>query len=111
MSWNVYFFQTPRGEKIVKEFLNSLEPSAFGKVSNLIDVLKTYGPYLKMPYAKQLNRKIHELRAGGKERIRILYSITKSGIYILHAFKKKTQKTPPKEIEIAEKRLRRLTGI
>jgi len=104
MVWNIYFFQTVRGEKIVKEFIKTLGGKAIGKISQNLDLLKTHGPFLGMPYSKKLTKEISELRIRGREEIRILYTFSKKNIYLLHAFKKKTQKTPRKEIKIAEER-------
>lgn len=104
MAWKVYFFQTPRGEMIVKEFVKTLGPKTISKISQLIDLLKEHGPYLGMPYSKRLNKDIGELRIIGKEEVRILYAFSKNNIYLLHAFKKKSQKTSRKEIKIAEDR-------
>lgn len=58
-----------------------------------------------MPHAKQLDSGLYELRVRGKEEIRVLYGFKQKTIYLLHAFKKQTQKTPRKEIETAVKRL------
>ena len=112
MAWDIYFFQTARGEKIVKEFIKNLDGKTIGKISHNLDLLKTHGPLLGMPYSKKLTKEISELRVRGGEEIRILYTFSKNNIYLLHAFKKKTQKTPVREIRLAEKRLRRyLTNI
>lgn len=102
--WNVYFFQTKRGEKVVKEFIKSLPPKVIGKISQNLDLLKARGPFLGMPYSKKLLQGISELRIRGKTEVRILYSFSKNSIYLLHAFKKQTQKTPLKEMKIAEER-------
>lgn len=107
--WNVIFFETARGEKIVKKFIFKQTESTRGKIIRGIDLLKKYGPILGMPNSKQLTNKIHELRIRGQEEIRIFYGFTKHNIYLLHAFKKKTQKTPSKEIETASERLALLT--
>ena len=104
MTWNIYFFQTPRGEKVVKEFIKKLQGNTIGKVSQNIDLLKTNGPFLGMPYSKRLVKEIYELRTRGKEEVRILYTFSRNNIYLLHAFKKQTQGTPKKEIKIAEDR-------
>ena len=104
MVWNIYFFQTPRGEKVVKEFIKKLQGKTIGKVSQNIDLLKIHGPFLGMPYSKRLIKEIYELRIRGKEEVRILYTFSRKNIYLLHAFKKQTQKTPSKEIKIAEDR-------
>ncbi len=57
---------------------------------------------------KPLQGKLWEIKftaVGGG--YRILYAIvTKDSMVWLHAFKKKTQKTPPKELELALKRLK-----
>ena len=111
MTWKVYFFQTPRGEMIVKEFIKNLEAKAVGKTSQAISLLKEHGPFLGMPYSKRLTREISELRIRGKEEVRILYTFSKNNIYLLHAFKKKSQKTPRKEIKIAEERSKLLDTI
>ena len=105
MSWNVIVFESARGEKPVEEFIKSLEESAIAKVGQEIDLLGKHGPYLAMPHSKKLNNDLYELRIRGRQEIRILYAFAKKDIYLLHAFKKKTQKTPRKEIETARKRL------
>lgn len=111
MVWNTYFFQTPRGDKVVKEFIKKLQGKTIGKVSQNIDLLKTHGPFLGMPYSKILVKGIYELRIRGKEEVRILYTFSKKDIYLLHAFKKQTQKTPSKEIQIAVDRRKMLDNI
>ena len=53
---------------------------------------------------------VEELRvrdANGTYRV-FYYKKSASGILVFHAFVKKTQKTPPKEIDLAQKRLREL---
>ena len=104
MVWNIYFFQTSRGEKVVKEFIKKLQSKTIGKIAQHIDLLKIHGPFLGMPYSKRLVKEVYELRIRGKEEIRILYTASKNNIYLLHAFKKQTQKTPSKEIKTAESR-------
>ncbi|MBI2066124.1 type II toxin-antitoxin system RelE/ParE family toxin [Candidatus Woesebacteria bacterium] len=108
MAWKIYFFETARGEKIVKEFIKNLSGKTMGKVSHNLDLLKIHGPFLGMPYSRRLAKGINELRIRGRQEVRILYTFSKNNIYLLHAFKKKTQKTPKKEIEIAEERKKTL---
>ena len=104
MVWNIYFFQTSRGEKVVKEYIKNLQDKTAGKITQRIDLLKIHGPFLGMPYSKRLVKEIYELRIRGREEVRILYTFSKNNIYLLHVFKKQTQKTPSKEIKIAEDR-------
>jgi len=41
------------------------------------------------------------LRVTGRDPLRIFYTKVKDSYYLLHVFKKKTQKTPSKELKIA----------
>ena len=53
---------------------------------------------------------VSELRVRGTDGIyRVFYySATPQGVLVFHAFVKKTQRTPPLEIELAGKRLKEL---
>ena len=53
---------------------------------------------------------VSELRVKGEDGIfRVFYfTATAKGVLVFHAFAKKTQRTPPLEIELAKKRLREL---
>lgn len=106
--WNVIFFETPRGERVVKEFIKSLDPKMISRVSSDINLLQLHGPILGMPHSKKLTKDLYELRTRGKQEIQIIYGFIDKTIYLLHAFQKKTQKTPAKEINIAGKRFHRL---
>ena len=105
MSWNVILFESSRGEKPVEELIKSLDEATIAKASQEIDLLEKHGAYLAMPHSRKLNNYLYELRIRGRQEIRILYSFVKKDIYLLHAFKKKQQRTPRKEIEIARRRL------
>jgi len=104
MGWKILLFETKRGEKPVEEFIKSLDESTVAKVAHKIDPLEKHGAYLSMPHTKKLTSVLYELRIRGKVEIRIIYVVINRIIYLLHAFQKKTQKTPAKELEIAKKR-------
>lgn len=105
MEWKVIFFESARGDKPVEKFFYKQQLQAQSKLLHLFELLQAYGPHLGMPHAKQLGVGLYELRVRGKEELRVLYGFNQSTIYLLHAFKKQTQKTPRKELEIAQKRL------
>ena len=111
MGWKIIYEFGP--EKPVEDFIKSLSTDSVSKVSRLITLLQNHGNLLRMPYSKKLTNNIFELRIKGSKTIRILYAFgPEKTIYLLHGFKKKTQKTPVREIRLAEKRLRRyLTNI
>jgi phage-related protein len=109
MNWNILVFETRRGEKPVEEFIVSKSPQTKAKIAHLINLLEIHGNILGMPHSKQLTKGLYELRVKGQEEIRILYCFKDKDIYLLHGFKKQTQKTPVKEIEIALRRIKLLT--
>lgn len=109
MSWNILFFETNRGERPVKEFIKSLSSSTIAKVTSTINLLEQYGPLLNMPHSKKVIGEIYELRIRGREEVRIFYAFRGNKIILLHAFQKKSQKTPAKEIKLALVRLKYLT--
>lgn len=108
MAWKVNFFQTSRGDYPVKDFIEEQDRSINAKLISAIELLESDGPYLKPPYIKKLQNKLYELRVSGKVAIRIFYTSKDGEYYLLHAFKKKTQKTPRKELKIALDRIREI---
>lgn len=105
MAWKVIAYESLRGEKPVETFIMSREPATISKITHHIDLLEHHGPLLGMPHAKKLSSTLYELRIRGKQEIRITYAFVKNTIYLLHAFKKQTQKTPRKELTISTQRL------
>lgn len=108
MVWKVLFFQTPRGDYPVKEFVEEQDLKIRSKIALSILLLKNQGPFLKPPYIKKLQDKLYELRISGTTPIRIFYTIHRSEYYLLHAFKKKSQKTPVKELKVAIDRMKKM---
>lgn len=105
MAWKVVYFESPRGERFVKGFIDKRSPAVKGKYIGMIDFLEEYGPFLSGRYTKKIRKDLYELRITGKEQVRVLYTVRRREIILLHAFKKKTQKTPSKEIKTALSRL------
>lgn len=105
--WKILLYQTLQGDSPVKEFIDSLEQRAQAKVYDAINLLKNFGIRIGSPHVKKLSGiDLWELRILGADSIRVLYiAITGKTFLILHGFKKKKNKTPPKEIKIAQERL------
>lgn len=93
----------------ISEFLDKLNHQQQSKVIRLISTIEKYGLDSANPHLRKvLNTPLWEIRILGKDNIRIFYvSIIFNEIILLHGFIKKTQKTPPKEIQIALNRLNR----
>ena len=104
MAWKVKFFQTPRGDNSVKDFIQEQNEATYAKILLSIKLLQDNGPFLKPPYIKKLQNKLYELRISGKIAIRIFYTLHNNEYYLLHAFKKKTDKIPKRELDLAKKR-------
>ncbi len=110
MTWKIVLFELSNN-KPVEEFIKQQNPKTIAKIAHHIDLLKDHGPLLSMPHAKKLNRNIYELRIRGNPEIRISYAFINRSIYLLHAFKKQTQKTHKADIDLSIKRFNRLTNI
>ena len=105
--WKVKVYESPGGEKPVEEFIKSLAEKARLKVTKTLDLLEQFGIEGAYPHVKKLTgTSLWEIRILGADSIRIFYvTITGKIFLLLHGFKKKSQKTPNKEIVIAQKRL------
>lgn len=108
MAWKVKFFQTKRGDYPIKEFIEKLEKKTYTRVLKSITLLSNFGPFVKMPYSKKIAPGLYELRIKGAESIRIFYVQVNQVYYLVHVFKKKTDKIPAREIRTALDRVREL---
>ena len=108
----VRYYASSSGRKPVKEFILTLHPELAAKVFSAITLLAD-GEILQMPLSKSLanvHRGLHELRFSdfvGNFRIIYYYKVG-DAIYLIHGFKKKTQKTPQRELRVALKRLKEI---
>lgn len=108
MTWKVLFFQTPRGDSPVEDFIKEQDEATYAKILQSMRLLVNSGPFLKPPYIKKLQNKLYELRISGKVAIRIFYTIANNNYYLLHAFKKKSQKMSSKELKLALDRMKKI---
>jgi len=103
MNWRITFYNKklrsqalafPQG--ILANFLRSLE------------LLKEFGPRIGMPHVRPVSTGLLEVRAHGKEGIgRALFCVVpERELVIVGVFVKKSQKTPIKEIRLAQRRMK-----
>ena len=61
-----------------------------------------------MPLVRKMNDNLWKARVGLPDgrTARILFTVSRSRLVLLHGFIKKAQKTPTKELDIAKKRLK-----
>jgi phage-related protein len=108
MAWEIEFYKDKNGKEPLAEFLDDLPIKTKARVVKLIDLLAEQGVLLKEPYTRQIRGKLRELRIKDNlGHIRVLYfTFTGRRFVLLHGFLKKTDKTPEREIELAEKRMK-----
>lgn len=106
--WQVIYYISASGEIPVRDFLDTAGPKLKAKALRILLHIEEYGLQAAIGHIKKLiGTPLWEIRILGVDSARILY-VTQVGkrILLLHAFYKKTQKTPQKEIAIAVRRLR-----
>ena len=98
------FYDLPDGSCPAEVFLESLDVKMQAKMLRTIELLERNGSELRAPYSKYLEDGILELRAqAGNNISRVMYFFFDGGNAILtNGFIKKTQATPPREIERAK---------
>jgi phage-related protein len=96
-------------DKSIEKFILSLEKTTIAKLFRVIDLLQEFNYKLGMPHTKKIKKNLFELRISGKQEIRIFYTFNKDSIIFLHAFVKKSQKTPKRELTKTFKKLKDLT--
>lgn len=81
--------------------------------ARLVELLVEFGPNLRMPHARAMGDGLFELRPRGKAGIsRALYChLAGKRIVVVHAFVKKTQHTPERDLALARKRLKELKNV
>lgn len=97
--------------KDISQFISSLEKPTRSKWARLLDLLVIYGGELGMPHARRIDSSLSELRIRGSQEIRAFYTQRGEYLLILHAFIKKTNKIPIRELQMAQKRLRDIDNI
>ncbi|MBI2415136.1 MAG: type II toxin-antitoxin system RelE/ParE family toxin [Candidatus Kerfeldbacteria bacterium] len=93
----------------VEDFVHSLESSTIAKILRTIDLLEHFGHRLGMPHSKKMRDGFFELRIRGRQEVRIFYIFSHGKALLVHAFIKKSQKTPQKELKLALSKILSLT--
>lgn len=103
MELEIRFFRTARRDEPVAEYLRGLPVKERVRVEACLFVLASTGR-LDMPHGRKMagQKDLFEVRSG---RHRILYAFHDDEVVLLHAFMKKSQETPKREIDLALRRL------
>lgn len=74
-----------------------------------VELLAEHGPSLRLPHSRALGEELFELRPRSRSGIgRAFYCFLLGQRVVVHAFIKKTQETPDKELKLARKRVKEL---
>ena len=106
----IYFYRDKQGRRPVANYLDELAARKdkdsrikLKKIQDYMKILRNHGTLAGEPYMKHIDSDIWELRP---IRDRILFVAWHEGSFVLlHHFMKKTQKTPMREIEQAQREL------
>ncbi|MDC9592194.1 type II toxin-antitoxin system RelE/ParE family toxin [Xenorhabdus sp. IM139775] len=102
MSWNIDFYHG------VIDSILDMPPKIQARMLKLLELMEQHGANLGSPHTEPMGNGLFELRAKAQEGIgRGLFCyLDGSNIYILHAFVKKSQKTPKKDLDLAKSRMK-----
>lgn len=100
-----FYRNSINGKDVVRDYIRRLDKKDRSKIIKYIELLRSSGGHLDEPYSRHIRGKIRELRVDfSHNRYRIFYfTFIQKKIIILHAFLKKTKKTPENEIDRALK--------
>jgi len=102
MDWEILYYN-----ENVQELINDWPVGIRAFYARITERMIIFGPNLGMPFTRSIGKGLFEIRARGKEGIGRAFfcTIVDQRIIILHAFIKKSQKTPKKELDIAHRRM------
>ena len=104
----VYFYQEISGNEPVRDWLHTLSVADRKIIGRDIRIIQVLWPVDNL-LVKPLEHKLWEIRSRLDNRIaRVIFVFHNGSIVLVHGFIKKTEKTPPAEIELARKRAKLL---
>jgi phage-related protein len=104
----VLFYRTAAGNEPVRDWLKEMSREDRRRIGENIFTVEMGWP-VGMPVCRPLGKALYEVRTNlSSNRIaRVIFFIDRSGrMVLLHAFVKKTQKTPAEDLRLADKNRR-----
>lgn len=103
MPYSIEYFHP----KVLAEF-ESWPADILADYARIAELLMEHGPDLRLPHSRPFGRGLLELRPKGRSGIgRALYFFLKGRrAVVLHAFIKKSQETPDRDLKLARKRMK-----
>jgi phage-related protein len=101
----VFFFKSDSGTEPVRDWLRDLERKDRKTIGEDIKTVQ-FGWPLGMPLVRKLETDLWEVRSRLQRGIaRVIFTVQRDVMILLHGFIKKSQKTPVVELATARKRL------
>ena len=105
------FWQSDQGRDVVRDWLIELPPEDKRVIGRDISTVQ-FGWPVGLPVCRPLGGGLWEVRSSlpGKREARVLFCFHEGELFALHAFIKKTRKTPQADLKLAAKRLKEVTA-
>lgn len=103
VNWDIRYH-----DEMLQQAVLALPAGLLARYLHLTDRMLEYGPDLGMPHTRAMGSGLFELRLKSQEGIGRVFYCTLLGrqIVMLHQFMKKTDRTPPRELAVARKRMK-----
>ena len=103
--------RTTAGREPVREWLKELSREDQRKIGRDIGDVQ-FGWPIGLPLCRFLGGGLWEVRSAlaDNREARVLFGFHDGTLFVLHAFIKKTQKTPPDDLELARRRLKEMSS-
>ena len=95
--------------ELVRREIAALPQDIRAKLAHIVEMIEAVGPHrVRAPHVRHLRNKLWEMRMSGRDGVARAIYLTARGrrVVIVHAFTKKTQKTPAQAIWLALERSR-----
>jgi len=102
MNWEIAYYNDE-----VQETIDGWPVGIRAYYARLTERMCIFGPNLGMPFTRSMGQGLFEMRARGKEGIGRAFfcTVVEGKIVVLHAYIKKSPKSPAREVEVARRRL------
>jgi phage-related protein len=105
------FYTTPSGRRPVIDYIKKQAKHERASLVEALEMIEIHGFEAPRMSFRQIRGKLWEIKIERKLSHRIFYAaVVKEEIVLLHAYQKKSQKAPKKEIDLAQKRMKEITG-
>lgn len=107
MPYKIEFYEPSSGRVPLEKYIKGISKRDQAQIVHVIELLEKEGfNLLSTKFMDKITNELYELRIKGEQLHRILlFFWTGSGFILVHAFTKQTNKTPSKEIQLAEERM------